>query len=81
MMRTRLQEPVSVEQSVSAMVDRLQSEAERREDLPQWRELIELIELSEHVLIGAKAMAHYTQPRFTEDSEYSFGCCQMHRLH
>ncbi|MCB9849796.1 MAG: hypothetical protein H6817_03745 [Phycisphaerales bacterium] len=38
--------------------------------MPERNELVELIESGKHVLIGAKALAHYTKPRFTEDTDY-----------
>ncbi len=38
--------------------------------MPEHKELIELIESGRHVLIGAKALAYYTEPRFTEDTDY-----------
>jgi len=55
---------------VDGMVDELSNEVARRERLPERRELLGLIESDRHVLIGAKALALYTEPRFTEDSDY-----------
>src|SRR5687767_2231952 len=69
-MRTRQYEQGSVDRSVSAMVDRLQSAVDRKESMPQRKELIDLIESGKHILIGAKALAHHTKPRFTQDTDY-----------
>ncbi|HEY3245179.1 MAG TPA: hypothetical protein VGM03_17700, partial [Phycisphaerae bacterium] len=40
-------------------------------DTPLRRELIGLIESGRHLLIGAQAVIHYTQPRFTQDTDYA----------
>ena len=35
------------------------------------QELVDLIESGRHLLIGAKALARFTRPRFTEDTDYA----------
>lgn len=52
------------------MVERLHVAREEKERMPQRKELVELIESGKHVLIGAKALAYHTKPRFTEDTDY-----------
>jgi hypothetical protein len=52
------------------MVERLHASLREKEAMPQHRELMELIESDKHVLIGAKALAFYTEPRFTQDTDY-----------
>ncbi|MBI4580143.1 MAG: hypothetical protein HY718_10605 [Planctomycetes bacterium] len=60
----------SCDADVEVMVKRLRSAVAEKERMPERQELIELIDSGKHVLIGAKAMAYYTQPRFTEDTDY-----------
>lgn len=55
---------------VEDMVERLYSNVREKEAMPQHQELVEMIESDKHVLIGAKAMAFYTEPRFTRDTDY-----------
>lgn len=55
---------------IDAFVGRLRAAVEEKERMPDRQELMELIESGKHVLVGAKALAYYTDPRFTEDSDY-----------
>jgi hypothetical protein len=64
----------STESSVYARTRRRIAELEAAvtaRDTPLRRELIALIESGRHVLIGAQAVIHYTEPRFTQDTDYA----------
>lgn len=60
----------SLDRVVSDMVERLRSALAEKERMPQREQLVQMIESGKHVLVGAKALAHYTKPRFTEDTDY-----------
>ena len=69
-MARSLSSGVSSDRAVSAMVERFRSALAEKERMPQREELVQLIESGKHVLIGAKALAYYTRPRFTQDTDY-----------
>jgi hypothetical protein len=62
-------EPVSYEQ-IDAFIERLVMVAEEKENLPERQELEAIIRQGGGLLIGAKALARYLKPRFTEDTDY-----------
>ena len=55
---------------VDAFINRLLMAAAEKERLPERQELESLIRSAGGLLIGAKALAHYVKPRFTEDTDY-----------
>lgn len=55
---------------VDAFLNGLIMAAAQKENQPQRKELEDLIRASGGLLIGAKALAHYLKPRFTEDTDY-----------
>ncbi len=57
---------------ISALIEGLRP-AMSEEDVRKRTELIALIESDRHLLIGAKALIRYTQPRFTDDTDYAVG--------
>jgi hypothetical protein len=62
-------EQVSYEQ-VDAFSERLIVAAAEKENLPERQELDAIIRQAGGLLIGAKALARYVKPRFTEDTDY-----------
>lgn len=60
---------VSYEQ-IDAFIERLAMAAAEKESLPERRELDAIIRQGGGLLIGAKALARYVKPRFTEDTDY-----------
>jgi hypothetical protein len=62
-------EQVSYEQ-VDAFIERLIVAAAEKEILPERQELDAIIRQAGSLLIGAKALAPYVKPRFTEDTDY-----------
>jgi hypothetical protein len=62
-------EQVSYEQ-VDAFIERLVMAAAEKDNLPERRELDAIIRQGGGLLIGAKALARYVKPRFTEDTDY-----------
>jgi hypothetical protein len=62
-------EQVSYEQ-VDAFIERLVMAAAEKESLSERRELDAIIRQEGGLLIGAKALARYVKPRFTEDTDY-----------
>jgi hypothetical protein len=63
----------SLDDIVTTMVERLYAEREDKEGMPARKQLVALIESGPHLLISAKALARYTKPRFTEDTDYLVG--------
>ena len=57
-------------QDVDAFLNGLVMAATEKEQQPQRQELEDLIRASGGLLIGAKALAHYLKPRFTQDTDY-----------
>ncbi len=55
---------------VDAFLNGLIMAAAQKENQPQRKELEDLIRANGGLLIGAKALAHYLKPRFTEDTDY-----------
>jgi hypothetical protein len=70
----------STDAAVNKYVGDLRAGVARKETMPGRQELIEIIEGGRHVLIGAKALAYHTQPRFTEDSDYLVGAQVFTRI-
>lgn len=56
--------------NVDDYVRSLEAAVAEKEQMPQRQEVMELITSGKHVLIGAKALAYYTEPRFTQDTDY-----------
>jgi hypothetical protein len=63
----------STDAAVNEFTARLEAAVARKERMLQRQDLINLIESGRHVLIGAKALAHHTQPQFTQESDYLVG--------
>lgn len=63
-------EPTSTYDAVENLLRDLKAAVHQKEDMPERKDLIALIESGAHLIIGAKALAHYTPPRFTEDTDY-----------
>src|SRR5205085_323362 len=61
---------VSTDAAVDEFTSRLEATLAQKERMPERQELIGMIESGPHILIGAKALAHYTPPRFTQDTDY-----------
>jgi len=60
---------VTYEQA-DALIERTVMAAAERESLPERQELEGIIREAGGLLIGAKALAHYVKPRFTDDTDY-----------
>jgi len=71
---------LSTDGAVNNFTARLEAAVARKERMPKRQELIHLIESGRHVLIGVKALAHHTQPRFTQDSDYLVGAQTFTRI-
>lgn len=57
-------------EKADAYIEGLIMAAAAKEEHPARKELEQLIRKNKGLLIGAKALAHYTKPRFTEDTDY-----------
>ncbi len=57
-------------EQVDAFIERLVMAAAEKENLPERQELEAIIRHGGGLLIGAKALARYVKPRFSEDTDY-----------
>jgi len=60
-------------QRIDALVNGLVSAANEKEKMDERLKLVELLEKDRHLIVGAKALATYLKPRFTEDTDYIVG--------
>lgn len=69
----------SAYERISTLIEGLRPEMSE-EDTRNRVALIALIESERHLLIGAKALIQYTQPRFTDDTDYAVGMQAFRRV-
>jgi len=69
-LKSKTSSNTSTYDQMNAIIQGIESAAAEREQMDEHVKLVALIESGRHLLVGAKALAKYLEPRFTKDADY-----------